>query len=298
MGNLRSFGYRISDYFSVMKPSIALLNVFVGIAAILLAVGVNASFGAVLFTAAAGFLSAGGAGAINCYVDKELDKRMSRTRGRPIPAGRVSPDRILALGVILSVGGIGLGAVYLNLLTAFFIAMGIFWYIFVYTLWLKPRTKWNIVVGGAAGCFSALAGWSAVTGAVSLVGLLVATLIFLWTPGHFWGLAIAKTKDYADVDVPMLPVVDGVSRASFYTALSNGLLFPFTLALYLLTVNWSNITVAVIVGAFVTALNLRFLVANIRLARMPSAVGAWKVFKLSAQYLFLMLALIVAGHVL
>jgi len=163
---------------------------------------------------------------------------------------------------------------------------------------LKPRTKWNIVIGGAAGCFSALAGWSAVTGAVSWVGVLVAALIFLWTPGHFWGLAIAKTRDYENGEVPMLPVVEGVNRASFLTALSNVLLFPFTVALLFLTVNWSSIYIVVIVGGAIIALNLRFLIANIKLTKKPDSFSAWKVFKLSTSYLFVTLILIVIGHIL
>ncbi len=295
MSNLSN---RIGDYVNVLKPSIALLNVFVGIAGILLAVGTAAPALAIAITALAGFLSAGGAGAINCYIDRELDRYMTRTRNRPVPGGRIQANHVLAFGLILSFVGVGLAAVYLNLLTAFFIGMGVFWYILVYTLWLKPRTKWNIVIGGAAGCFSALAGWSAVTGAVSVEGVLVAALIFLWTPGHFWGLAIAKTKDYANGDVPMLPVVEGVSRASFYTALSNVLLFPFTVSLFLLTVNWNSLISALAVGALIVAFNVRFLIANIRLSRTPNAMNAWKVFKQSAVYLFVILFLIVAGHIL
>ncbi len=162
---------------------------------------------------------------------------------------------------------------------------------------MKPRTKWNIVIGGAAGCFSALAGWSAVTGTVTIEGLLIAVLIFLWTPGHFWGLAIAKTKDYASAEVPMLPVVDGIGRSSFYTALSNVLLFPFTIALFLLTANWSNLFAAAGVGIALVALNIRFMLANIRLVRDANPFSAWKVFKLSVQYLFFTLIIIVIGHI-
>ncbi len=298
VAKLSNLSNRIGDYVNVLKPSIALLNVFVGIAGILLAVGTAAPALAIAITALAGFLSAGGAGAINCYIDRELDRYMTRTRNRPVPGGRIQANHVLAFGLILSFVGVGLAAVYLNLLTAFFIGMGVFWYILVYTLWLKPRTKWNIVIGGAAGCFSALAGWSAVTGAVSVEGVLIAALIFLWTPGHFWGLAIAKTKDYADGDVPMLPVVEGVSRASFYTALSNVLLFPFTVSLFLLTANWNNLISALVVGALLVALNVRFLLANLRLSRTPNAMNAWKVFKQSAVYLFVILFLIVAGHIL
>ena len=289
---------RIGDYVSVMKPPIALLNVFVGIVAILLAVGLAAPLQVIFATAAAGFFAAGGAGAINCYIDRELDGQMTRTRGRAIPSGRISAGRILALGLVFSAFGIGVSLAYLNLLTGFFIAMGIFWYIFVYTIWLKPITKWNIVVGGAAGCFSALAGWSAVTGTVSVEGLLIAALIFLWTPGHFWGLAIAKSRDYATAEVPMLPIVEGTRRSSFYTALSNVLLFPFTLALFMLTTNWGNLVVTLLVAIALVALNARFVVANIRLAKEPNAFGAWRVFKLSAQYLLVTLILIVIAHIL
>lgn len=203
----------------------------------------------------------------------------------------------MVLGLAFSFSGVALAGLYLNLLTAFFIAMDVSWYIFVYTLWLKPRTKWNIVIGGAAGSFSALAGWSAVTGAVSAVGLLVGALVFLWTPGHFWGLAIAKAKDYANGDVPMLPVFDGVGRASSYTALSNVLLFPFTIALFILTVDWSHIIAAILVGVVIIAINVRFVIANLRLERVPNAFSAWKVFKLSAQYLFVILVLVVLGHI-
>ena len=280
-----------------MKPPIALLNVFVGIATILLAVGVAAPIWAIVFTSAAGFLSAAGAGAINCYINRELDGHMTRTQGRPIPAGRISAERILSLGLILSFAGIAVAAIYLNLLTAFFIGMGVSWYILVYTLWLKPRTKWNIVIGGAAGCFSALAGSSAVTGGIGLVGIMVATLIFIWTPGHFWGLAIAKSRDYENGEVPMLPVVEGQSKASRYTALSNALLFPFTVSLYLLTVNWSNLPAAFAVGVAIVALNLRFLRENVKLARTADAQTAWRVFKLSVSFLFLTLLLTVIGHI-
>jgi protoheme IX farnesyltransferase len=281
-----------------MKPAIAFLNVFVGIAAILLAVGLSAPLWAIIFTSTAGFLAAAGAGAINCYIDRGLDRQMTRTRWRPIPAGRVPADQIFALGFVLSFAGLAIAGVCLNLLTAFFIGLGVFWYIFVYTMWLKPRTKWNIVIGGAAGCFSALAGWSAVTGGIGLVGVLIACLIFLWTPGHFWGLAIAKSKDYESGEVPMLPVVDGQARASICTAVSNVLLFPFTMVLYMLTVNWSNLYVAALAGIGIVILNVRFLLANLKLSKMSDTLSAWNVFKMSVSYLFLILLLTVVGHIL
>jgi protoheme IX farnesyltransferase len=295
---MENLGDLLSDYCNALKLPISLLNVFVGVAAILLAVGLRASPEMVLLTCLSGFLAAGGASSINCYVDRDLDRRMTRTRKRPIPDGRISASNILMLGFALSIVGVGLAMFFLNLLTALLIGMGIFWYILIYTLWLKPRTKWNIVIGGAAGSFSALAGWSAATGSVEIVGILVATLIFLWTPGHFWGLAIAKSSDYENGEIPMLPVVDGLTRASRYTAFSNVLLVPFTITLYVVTVNWSSISVTILVGLSIIALNARFIVANLQLSHNADEKSAWRVFKLSAGYLFIILCLIVIGHVL
>ncbi len=129
-------------------------------------------------------------------------------------------------------------------------------------------------------------------------GLLIAALVFLWTPSHFWGLAIDKSKDYASAEVSMLPVVEGINRSSFYTALSNVLLFPFTIILFLLTVNWANPIIVILVGVALVALNIRFAIANFQLTREPNPLSAWRVFKLSAQYLFLTLILIVLSHIL
>jgi protoheme IX farnesyltransferase len=286
-----------ADYLNVTKPAIAMLNVFVGISCVLLAAGMNAPLETLVFVFAAGFFSAGGAGALNCYLERDLDGRMNRTKHRPIPGHRVSPETALLFGLVLSVGGVALAALFLNLLTAFFIGMGAVWYVFVYTLWLKPRTKWNIVIGGAAGSFSALAGWAAVTGSVGIEAMLVALLIFLWTPGHFWGLAIAKAKEYASAEVPMLPVVEGINRTSVYAAVSNALLFPFTILLFALSVAWYNIPVAAITAAILVGLNIRFLLANIRMVKQPAPLNAWRVFKLSAQYLFIVMILVVVAHI-
>jgi len=191
-----------------------------------------------------------------------------------------------------------LAAFSLNVLTASFIALGVFWYVLVYTLWLKPRTKWNIVIGGAAGSFSALAGWAAVTGSVGTVALLVAFLIFLWTPGHFWGLAIAKSDEYAKAQVPMLPVIDGVQTSARYTALSNVALFPFTFGLFALTANRSNMVLFSVLGVILIAYNVRFLIANFRLIRHPGVTSAWTVFKMSIAYLFVVLLLVVSAHLI
>jgi len=286
----------IGDYLSITKPAIAGLNVFVGVATMLLAAGLHVlnAYSLVLLVAA-GFLAAGGAGALNCFIERRTDSRMNRTKSRAIPSGRISARGALALGVVFSVVGVLL-AMLLNELTAAFIGVGVFWYVFVYTLWLKPRTKWNIVVGGAAGSFSALAGWAAVTGSISLVAFLVALLIFLWTPGHFWGLAMAKSTEYASINVPMLPVVDGASTSAVYTALSNLALFPFTLGLFVLTASTANILALTGLGVALIAFNARFLAANVKMIKNPVPTNAWRVFKMSISYLFVILVIVVTAH--
>ena len=289
--------HNVTEYLSITKPAIALLNVFVGLATMLLAVNVNLGVAGPLFLlCAAGFLAAGGAGALNCYVESDLDSGMQRTQHRPLPSHRISDRLALSIGVGFSVCGVVLAALYLNLLTAFMIGLGVFWYVIVYTLWLKPRTKWNIVIGGAAGSFAALAGWSAATGSFSLVAFFVAFLIFLWTPGHFWGLAIAKVDEYTTIRVPMLPVVDGVKRSSIYTAASNIALLPFTLGLFALTANPGNVIVLVTFAAALILYNLRFVIVNLRMVKNPTPRSAWRVFKMSISYLFVVLLLVVAAH--
>lgn len=287
----------LNDYVGLMKPAIAILNVFVGVATMLLAVNLGSGFAVpLLLIILAGYLSAAGAGALNCFLERRLDAQMNRTRGRPLPSGRISANGALLFGLIFSISGVVLAVILLNTLTAVFIGFGVFWYVAVYTLWLKPRTKWNIVIGGAAGSFSALAGWAAATGSISLVGFLVALLIFLWTPGHFWGLAIAKAKEYAKIQVPMLPVVDGAQRTAFYTAVSNVALFPFTIGLFALTAYEGNIFATILLGSVLVAFNVWFLIANLKMMKNPASMNAWRVFKMSTSYLFVVLLLVVTAH--
>ncbi len=287
----------LSDYFGLMKPAIAILNVFVGVATMLLAVNLVSRFAIpLLLIILAGYLSAAGAGALNCFLERRLDAQMNRTRERPLPSGRISANGALLFGLVFSISGVVLAVILLNTLTALFIGLGVFWYVAVYTLWLKPRTKWNIVIGGAAGSFSALAGWAAATGSISLVGFLVALLIFLWTPGHFWGLALAKAKEYAKIQVPMLPVVDGAQKTAFYTAISNVALFPFTLGLFALTAYEGNIFATIFLGSVLVAFNVWFLIANLKMVKNPESMNAWRVFKMSTSYLFVVLLLVVMAH--
>src|SRR3546814_228263 len=154
-------------------------------------------------------VGAGACGAINMWYDRDIDAVMTRTRGRPIPVGLVQPEEALGFGVVLAVGAVTVMGLAVNLAAAALLALTIGFYVFVYTIWLKRRTPQNIVIGGAAGAFPPMVGWAAVTGGVGFESLVLFALIFMWTPPHFWALALYRSDDYARAGVPMLPVVAG-----------------------------------------------------------------------------------------
>jgi heme o synthase len=198
----------LRDWYVLLKPRVLTLVVFTGVIGLLVAPGhlhPVLAFTAVLCIT----IAAGAAGAINMWYDRDIDALMRRTRNRPIPAGRIAPDAALAYGVTLAVGSVVVMGLATNLVAAVLLAASIAFYVFVYTMWLKRRTPQNIVIGGAAGAFPPLIGWAAVTGDITLVPLILFLIIFLWTPPHFWSLALWANADYARVGVPMLPVVAG-----------------------------------------------------------------------------------------
>ncbi len=175
-------------------------------------------------------VGAGAAGAINMWYDRDIDAVMARTRGRPLPRGRVPAEEALSFGVILSAGSVGLMAVAVNYAAAALLAAAILFYVFVYTMWLKRRTPQNIVIGGAAGAFPPMIGWAAVTGDVTLGPVVLFALIFFWTPPHFWALALYRTGDYAKAGVPMLPVVAGRRATKRQMLVYTLLLLPLSIA--------------------------------------------------------------------
>ena len=184
-------------------------------------------------------LGSGAAGAINMWYERDLDALMARTANRPLPAGRVAPDDALGLGVLLSIFSVLLMAVATNFVAAALLAAAILFYVFVYTIWLKRRTPQNIVIGGAAGAFPPMIGWAAVTGDVSAVGIALFLLIFLWTPPHFWALALYRSDDYRRAGVPMLPVVAGPRETKRQMLIYTLVLVPVALAPTLLgAVGW------------------------------------------------------------
>ena len=201
----------ISDYFALLKPRVMSLVVFTGLVGMFLSPATIHPVLAItaLFCIAVG---AGASGAINMWFDRDIDFKMERTRNRPIPSGRVSPGSALGIGVWLSFGSVTLMGLAANWVAAALLAFTIFFYVFVYTMWLKRRTPQNIVIGGAAGALPPVVGWAATSGDVTLLPIILFAIIFLWTPPHFWALAITRAEEYKEANVPMLPVVAGSRR--------------------------------------------------------------------------------------
>ncbi len=201
-------GARVEDYVLLLKPRVMSLVVFTAFVGLLLAPGgINPFVAAVAILCIA--VGAGASGALNMWYDSDIDAVMSRTANRPIPAGRIERDHALTLGLVLSAFSVALLGLATNWLAAGLLAFTIFFYAVIYTMWLKRSTPQNIVIGGAAGAFPPMIGWAAVTGTISLESCLLFLIIFLWTPPHFWALALYKQSDYGAANIPMLPNVAG-----------------------------------------------------------------------------------------
>ncbi len=196
------------DFLALLKPRVTSLVVVTGLVGVMMAPGAIhplIALVAVLCIA----IGSGAAGAINMWYDRDIDAIMERTRGRPIPTGRIAPGDALGFGVVLAIGSVAMMGLAVNVVAAGLLAAAILFYVFVYTMWLKRRTPQNIVIGGAAGAFPPMIGWAAVTGTVSVESALLFALIFFWTPPHFWALALYRRGDYEKAGIPMLPVVAG-----------------------------------------------------------------------------------------
>lgn len=218
----------VKDWIALLKPRVMILVVFIGLIGLLVAPGhlhPVLGFTAVLCIAVA----AGAAGAINMWYDRDIDAVMRRTANRPIPAGRIFAGAALSYGVTLAIGSVLVMFLATNPTAAAVLALSILFYIFVYTVWLKRRTPQNIVIGGAAGAFPPMIGWAAVTGSVDVVPVILFAIVFLWTPPHFWSLALYAHADYARAGVPMLPVVAGAKETRRQILLYTLVLLPTTL---------------------------------------------------------------------
>ena len=282
------------DFLALTKPRVMTLVVFTGLCGMLaapVAIHPVMGFTAILCIA----LGAGASGALNMWYEADLDAKMKRTAGRPLPAGRMEPQEALHFGVGLAVFSVLLMGLAVNVLSAAILAASILFYVIVYTVWLKRRTPQNIVIGGAAGAFPPLIGWAAATGRIELLPMLLFALIFLWTPPHFWALALFVRSDYAAAGVPMLPVVAGpkVTRAQI-------LLYSVPMAAVAVA-PWALGLAGAIYGVAAIALSAVFLVLALRVAISretdPAAMKAeLRLFAFSILYLFALFGALVADR--
>ena len=219
-------------YLSLMKPRVISLLLVTALAGVLIASDGVPSLTIVLVTMLGGFLSAGGAHAINCYLDRDIDLLMSRTNERAIPSGEVTPEKALIFGIVLTVVSFLMFAILANMLSAVISLVASLYYIFVYTWWLKRSTPSNIVIGGAAGALPPVIGWAAARGDVSLLPIWLFVIIFFWTPPHFWALSLLIRKEYARARVPMLPIVRGDEETRRQIVWYSLLLVAITILLY------------------------------------------------------------------
>ena len=282
----------VLDYVSLAKPRIIPLLLITALGGMMMAERGWPSTGLVLLTLLGGALAAAGAGAINCWIDRDLDREMLRTRRRPLPDGRIAPSHALIFGIGLGLAAFLVLAFWVNVLAATLAISGLLFYVFVYTLWLKRWTVQNIVIGGAAGAVPPMVGWAAVTHRLDLTALYLFAIIFLWTPPHFWALALRLKGDYARAQVPMLPVVRGESAARrqilFYTLI----LVAVTLAVVLT----GALGLLYLAGAGVLGgLFIALAVANLRTRRQR-----WSrlLFDYSIAYLGLLFAVMVADRMI
>nr|WP_295662478.1 heme o synthase [Polymorphobacter sp.] len=282
------------DYLALLKPRVMSLVVFSAACALLTAPGhVQPFIGCVAILCVA--IGAGASGALNQWYEADIDALMKRTANRPLPAGRVAPEEALAFGVALAVGSVAVMGLAVNWLAAGILAGSILFYSVVYTVWLKRRTPQNIVIGGAAGAFPPLIGWAAVTGDVTALPWLMFAIIFLWTPPHFWSLALFMEADYAKAGVPMLPVVAGETATRRQILLYTLVLVPVTILPWALGLTgWVYGSVAVATGAIFIA---RAVAVYRNTATVAAEMGPEKrLFKYSLLHLFLVFAALVADH--
>jgi protoheme IX farnesyltransferase len=280
------------DYLALTKPRIIALLLVTTVATMLVADPAGPPLTTVLWTMLGGYLAAGGAGAINHYLDREVDARMARTRRRPLVSGRIEPLHGLLFGIALGVLAFAQLATTVNLLAAALAMAGLLGYVFVYTLWLKPLTPQNIVIGGAAGAVPPLVGWAAVTGGLSADALYPFAIVFFWTPPHFWALSLLIKDDYARTGVPMLPVVRGERETRRQIVI-------YALALLAVSV------LPVIGGLFgaiylaaATLLGAALCVLALRLRAHPTRTAALRLYLYSLAYLALLFAAMAADRVL
>ena len=271
----------IKEIIEISKPRIVVLLVITAVTSMFAAsklVGPELDNWGLIHIIVAGSLASAGSSALNHYYDRDIDPLMKRTSTRPIPSGRITPNQVLVYGLIVSIVSVVYGALALNYVAAFFIALGIFFYVIIYTAWLKRLNSSNIVIGGFAGSAAAMAGWSAATGSMDILGFLVGFLVFVWTPSHFWCLAMKMKDEYTEAKGPMLPVIIGMQKTSKYILANTLILLPYSLMLYAFGMGIVYTVIAASIGGLM-------LVYHYKLTKLPTSEFAWKAYKVTAPYL-------------
>jgi len=285
-----SQGAAVGDYVQILKPRVMSLVVFTGLVGLVLAPGhLHPVLAAVAVLCIA--VGAGASGAINMWYDRDIDAVMRRTMARPLPAGRMNPGEALGFGCVLAVWSVVIMGLAVNWVAAELLALTIAFYVFVYTIWLKRRTPQNIVIGGAAGAFPPLIGWAAVTGDIGWGGLALFAIIFFWTPPHFWALSLYRAGEYERAGVPMLPVVSGTRETKRQMLLYTLVLWPVTLAPWLLGIAGPAYAVCA------AGLSLLFTGTAVQVWRDGTDRSARQMFQFSLLYLFLIFSLLLLDHV-
>ena len=282
----------IGAYIDLMKPHVTVLLLGTTVATMAIAERGFPSLGLVLATLLGGAMSAGSANCINCYIDRDIDQVMGRTRRRSLPSGRVQPAQALIFGLLLGIGSFLILAFFVNLLSALLATSAILFYVFVYTIWLKRTSAQNIVIGGAAGAVPVLVGWAAVTNSISLPAIWLFAIIFYWTPPHFWALSLLIQKDYEKAHIPMMPVVMGESETRKQIFLYSLLLLAVTLVLFAMrAMGFLYLAAALVLGGILVYM-------AVRLLRDKTKKWARTLFWYSNCYLAMIFAAMVLDRVL
>jgi protoheme IX farnesyltransferase len=283
------------EIFEVSKPRIIILLVITAVTSMYAGskfVGPELGGYDIFHIIIAGALASAGSSALNHFYDRDIDSKMERTSKRPIPSGRIHSRTVLIYGLGVSIVSVVYAAFTLNYVCTFFIALGIFFYVIIYTVWLKRRNPSNIVIGGFAGSAASMAGWAGATGSIDILGFLIGFLVFVWTPSHFWCLAMKIRDDYAEANVPMLPVLIGMERTSKYILANTIILIPYSLMLYAFGMGIIYTIIAAVAGGLM-------LLYHYKLTQTPTSDFAWKAYKVTAPYLtiiFIGIALDAAFH--
>ena len=282
----------LGTYLRLTKPRVIELLLVTTLPAMMLAEQGFPDLGLVVAVLVGGALAAGGANTMNCWIERDRDRIMARTRHRPLPSGEINAQRALIFGLVLEVLAFGLLWSVANLLAAFLALSATVFYIFVYTIWLKPRTTQNIVIGGAAGAVPALVGWAAVTGSLALPAWILFVIVFVWTPPHFWALAIRYRDDYAAAEIPMLPVTRGPA-----VAVRHILVYSFVVVAVSFTLPLT-ITMTVLYPIVAGVLGAVFIYTAVSLYRDSTPARAIRLFTVSNVYLALLFAAVAVDALL